>query len=237
MDNNKFLISSLIVGISLIGIGFYDSGPTYFTRTKDLIQREGVIQKIHIEYEQVSYRGSHSIKSQLIFNFKTDDRTYSIVENIGNDVLNHKFEKIRRALRKPVKSKVWIKESDFEKVNPKVFQISESSGEVLYTIEEAKKVSKHGLLFSIFSAIFIMGISFIKKYVTINKESKYFKLLDKLKLIFLRVAGPLLAIFFGLLFISFFKSDPGINGITILWGLLSVGFAYGSVLFEISLRK
>ncbi len=235
MKSNKPSMNSLIFGIFIMGTGLFFFGPTLFTQKSALIEKNGIIENVEIVYQTVYYRGSSSIKSQLILNLKRDTNTYAIFENIGNNSINKRYENIRKELIKLRKVKILIKRNDNR--FPTVFEISKETGEPLYSIKEAKAHSKFGFLITMFLGLILIGGYFFKRYYTIKIDPYYLDLFNNLKLILLRLAGPILALFFGILFILSMKSDQPLNFLTLIFGGLTLMLTYGSIMFEKSLKK
>ncbi|MFK7810265.1 MAG: hypothetical protein AB8F74_20850 [Saprospiraceae bacterium] len=237
MNYRGFSYKSIVGCILFFGMAFYSYAPTNFLDHNSLLQRSGIIDEVQLIYERVSYKRSTSIRSKLVIVLMTDNTEYAIFENIGNSTLNLKYEELKRKLKKARKTNIWIKKNESEKVNPEVFQIANDSDEILYTFDEAKSNAKFGFWMCIFFGVFIPLVDVIVRSINSDQNSKYFFTFTKVKVFLLRILGPLIAIFFGWLSYSIYKSDPSFNPLTIIFGLISIGFVYGTVLFEIDLKK
>ncbi len=137
--------------------------PTLLTFKSSLIGQTGKVENLKTNYIFVKVRGSHSIKSELVFTLNTTNSVYVIAENIGQSSYNKKFEILATKLDFSENATVWIKKSEKDEEKPKVFEITDRNGRVIYGFEESKFISK--LLFFI---CFGFGIIFIMRHITNN---------------------------------------------------------------------
>ncbi|MCH4824662.1 hypothetical protein ML462_15940 [Gramella lutea] len=164
----------LFVGIASIICAFYFFAPTLFTFKSSLIEQRGRIESMEIFYTPVeSWRGSKSVKSELIFTLNSTKSVYVLMKNIGLNSYNERFEEIERQLTKSGKATVLIKESQKEEFKPTVFQIADKNGEIIYNSNEAKSHSRLGFLISFGVGIFGIGIFIYHKYS--NRIKGYFR--------------------------------------------------------------
>ncbi|MFB5647517.1 MAG: hypothetical protein ACE5RO_05195 [Candidatus Nitrosomaritimum yanchengensis] len=68
-------------------------------------------------------RGTKSQKSELIFYISGRQQKFRLVENIGNKYRNEEFEKIKKDLKRADSITVWVKQTELETYEPKIFQI------------------------------------------------------------------------------------------------------------------
>lgn len=219
----------LSLGLIIIGLGLFTQGPVVFTERSDLAEIKGTVELIDTGYEQIiSRKGYRSVKSSLTIKFIDTDQHYIIYENIGRNILNERFERIKRKVRRSEKINVLVKESRFPESKLKVYEVSRGVGDVLYSTEEAKQSAKALLLVHVFFGLILFLIYYADKYEKLDVPLKYTDLFRKISL---RLLGPALAIFFGILSIRF-ALDELLNFGTLFFGLLSVLFVYGSISFR-----
>jgi hypothetical protein len=113
----------LIFGIMLTSFGIYEL-QTIWTSKSSLTQIKGTLQAADTYVTNVTDRQGHSSrKSELIFYMNEHKRKYSFVENIGDSYVDEKYEKILSGLRRADTISVWVKKSEVDEYEPKVFQI------------------------------------------------------------------------------------------------------------------
>ena len=165
---------ALWFGIACIGCAFYFFAPTLFTTENSLIERNGQIEFVQTYYNQVSSRGHKSIKSELRFSIKNDNKTYVIFKNIEQSRRNEKYERIKNKLNNSSKVAVWIKKNEQTDAQPKVFRIANGQEEVLYDMDDVKSELKF-----LFPFLLIMGFLGIGLYLNHKYPTHIKKLIGK----------------------------------------------------------
>ncbi|OAB81430.1 hypothetical protein [Cochleicola gelatinilyticus] len=161
---------ALWFGMACIGCAFYFFAPTLFTTEKSLIERNGEIEFVETYYNQVSSRGHKSIKSELRFAIKNDNKKYGVFKNIQQSRRNENYERIKNELNKSGKVAVWVKENEQSYVEPKVFRIANGQNEILYDMDDVKSELKFLFPFLLILGVFGIGLYFNHKYPTRMKS-------------------------------------------------------------------
>jgi hypothetical protein len=113
----------LIFGIMLTGFGIYQL-PTIMTFKSNLTQIKGTIRAADIYVTNVTDRRGHdSRKSELIFYLDGRQQKFYLLENIGDEWHDKKYEKILQGLKRADTVIVWVRKSEVEAYEPEVFQI------------------------------------------------------------------------------------------------------------------
>ena len=125
-DNSRkrnFRNRILIFGIVVTALSFYQL-PTIWTLKSNLTQIKGTLRSADTYVTNVKdSRGHESKKSELIFYFNESKQKYRLVENIGDKYVDNKYETILSGLKRADTVSVWIKKSQVDVFEPKVFQI------------------------------------------------------------------------------------------------------------------
>ena len=118
-----YRIGLLIFGIMLTSFGIYEL-QTIWTSKSSLTQIKGTLRAADTYVSKVTDRRGHSSqKSELIFYFNERKQKYYFVENIGDKFDDDKYERILSGLKRADTVSVWVKKSEVDKYEPKVFQI------------------------------------------------------------------------------------------------------------------
>lgn len=114
----------LIFGLLVTGLGLYQF-TNLLTFKSQLTEIKGVLSSADVYVTTVTERsrGTKSQKSELIFYLSGRQQKFGLVENIGSNYKNLEFEQLRKSLRRADSVAVWVKQSEVENYEPKVFQI------------------------------------------------------------------------------------------------------------------
>ena len=90
----------------------------------NLVPFTGTLRTADIYTSTVSDRRGHkSQKTELIFYLNEFDKKFSLVENIGQDYYSKDYGTLLRNLNKADNITVWVRNSEKDDYEPKVFQI------------------------------------------------------------------------------------------------------------------
>ena len=161
----------LIFGIMLTGFGIYQL-PTIWTFKSDLTQLKGTVQSADTYVTTVTEtrRGHKSQKAELIFYLNGFKQKYHLVENIGDDYRDDKYEKILQGLKRADSVSVWIKQNEHDEFEPQVFQIDNDKGTLLDF--DALRMDKSPLT----AFVLLIGLGLITVFL-------WFRFPDKFKII------------------------------------------------------
>lgn len=113
----------MIVGIILTGFGIYQL-PTIWTFKSNLRQIKGTLRTANTYITNVTdSRGHESRKSELIFYIHGRQQKFYLVENIGNEWRDEKYERILQGLQRADTVAVWVRKNDIDEYAPEIFQI------------------------------------------------------------------------------------------------------------------
>ncbi len=109
---------------------------TISTSKNSLTPISGTLENCDIYITTVSSKNRYnyeaiSQKSELIFYFTEFKKKFSISENIGSDYQNKDYNNIKAKLKSADSVTVWIKASELETWEPKIFQINADKETVL----------------------------------------------------------------------------------------------------------
>lgn len=166
--SRNYLIRLLIIGIIVTCFGVFQLS-TIFTFKSNLTQIKGTLQAANIYTKNVTdSRGHESRKSELIFYLNEQQKKFYITENIGDKWQNEKYDRILRGLKRADTITVWIKKSELNLYEPKVFQIDKDRT----TILEFETVRTEHLSLTIFLLFLGLGSIGIFIYSTFLKSSE-----------------------------------------------------------------
>jgi hypothetical protein len=116
--------SLLIFGLFVTGFGIYQFS-TLLTFKSQLTDINGVLSSADTYVTTVTERtrGTKSQKFELIFYISGRQQKFRLVENIGSKYRNEEFEKIRNDLKRADSITVWVKQTELETYEPKIFRI------------------------------------------------------------------------------------------------------------------
>jgi len=115
---------------------------TILTSRASLILIRGTLENSNIYITTVSSKTKYnheaiSQKSELIFYLVEFKIKFALVENIGSDYRNKEYEEIQTKLKKADSVTVWIKKSEMEFWEPKIFQI-EADHEIVLEFQNVR---------------------------------------------------------------------------------------------------
>ena len=162
----------LIIGIMLTSFGIYEL-PNIWTFKSSLIQIKGTLLTADTYTTNVTDRRGHSSrKSELIFYINESKQKYRFAENIGDNYVNDKYESILSGLKRADTVSVWIKKSEVEELEPKVFQIDNDKT----TLLDFESVKTENSPITAFMLLF--GLASIAGYFWSCYPDKFKKFLD-----------------------------------------------------------
>lgn len=146
----------LIFGISCLAMAIYFFVPDLLTTKSSLAPLEGTIESAQYYVENVSSRNrigyeTKSKRAKLVFNLIEYQKKFELFENIGSENEHKKFRNLSNRLNKSKQATIWIRRSELDKWEPKVFQI-DINGRTELEFNEVR--TKNGYIF-IF--LFFMG--------------------------------------------------------------------------------
>ena len=166
----------LIFGVMLIGFSIY-SLQTVFTFKSSLAQIKGTLRSADTYVTNVTdRRGYESKKSELIFYINERKQRFYLAENIGDEWRNEKYATIIKGLERADSITVWVKKSEFDAYEPKVFQI-DNEKETLLDFEmvrdEERPIAAFMLLLGLCSIVVFLWVRFpdeFKKILETNER-------------------------------------------------------------------
>ncbi|WP_445710058.1 hypothetical protein [Flavobacterium sp.] len=166
-DRSVYAEKLLIIGLTFLFIAFYFHSQDFFISKSSLIKQNGEVEKSELYYNYVkSSKGSVSTRSELFFKLKSSQSIFVLMENIGNDNTNPRFEELIQDLNISGTVTVWINKSQKEDYRPKVFQIADKNNTMIYTFEESRALAKTGFISSFIIGLIGLVAFFILKYWT-----------------------------------------------------------------------
>jgi hypothetical protein len=157
----------LIFGIAAICLGLYQL-PTIFTPRSNLAQIKGKLRAGDTYITTVTdARGNESRKAELIFYLYGRQQKYYLAENIGNEWRDRKYEDILKALNRADTVTLWIRKSEVERYEPKVFQIDDEKE----TLLDFNTVRETGATLNAF--MFLLGVGSILMFLWIRFPRKF----------------------------------------------------------------
>jgi hypothetical protein len=114
--------------------------------------------------------GNESRKSELIFYINGLQQKFYLTEGIGEKWRNEKYTKILRGLKGADSVTVWVKKSELNEYEPKVFQIDNEKGTLLdfETVQDDKK--------PMFGLILLLGFASITAFLQFRFPDKFNKI-------------------------------------------------------------
>ncbi|MCE7056569.1 hypothetical protein LZF95_17935 [Algoriphagus sp. AGSA1] len=133
---------------------------------------KGVIQNANASIKTVTEksRGTKSQKSELIFYLFEKDQKFTLVKNIGNEYKDEEYQRILKDLKKADSVSVWVKKSETNLYQPKIFQIDADNKT---TLQFERVRTENGGLFLL---LFFMGLSSLILYFSRLYPSEFKKL-------------------------------------------------------------
>lgn len=104
-----------------------------------------------------------SQKSELTFYVSDRKQIFKLIENIGNNYRNENFENIFNYLRRADSVSVWIKKSELQILEPKIFQINVDN-KTLLPFEKVRTEKRGVFLITLFMGLSILIFSFLQFY-------------------------------------------------------------------------
>jgi len=129
-----------LVGLFLIGVitsvFAIERLTIMLTSRASLTPIKGTLENCNIYITTVSSKTKYnyeaiSQKSELIFYLIEFKIKFALIENIGSDYRNKEYENIQSKLKRADSVTVWIKKSELEYWEPKIFQIDADNETVL----------------------------------------------------------------------------------------------------------
>lgn len=160
---------ALWYGIGCIFCAFYFFAPILLTSKSSLLEQKGEVIYVKTTYIPVESRGAKSIKARLAIRLENDPKFYRIFKNIGSDRSYKLYEDIERRLENSGKASIWIRESELNEIEPKVFQIATGIGNIVYDIDDVKFELR-----LLFPFLLLCGFFSIGMYIN-YKRPKFFQ--------------------------------------------------------------
>ncbi|MCB0538671.1 MAG: hypothetical protein KDE33_14220 [Bacteroidetes bacterium] len=163
----------LIFGLFVTGFGIFQFS-TLLTFKSQLTDIKGLLSSAETYVTTVTERsrGSKSQKSELIFYISGRQQKFRLVENIGNDYHNEEFEKIKKDLKRADSITVWVKKTELDTYEPKIFQI-DTDRKTILEFEKVRTKDSGLTLFFLF-----LGIGSLIFYFWTLYPEKFKKLLS-----------------------------------------------------------
>jgi hypothetical protein len=115
----------------MFGPGLYFASDSWVWRT-DLVPVAGKLFSAEIYITNVeSHRGGQSRKSELIFFLTDKHQKFVLSENIGDEYKNPFYLQVQQGLHAARTITVYIKESELDEYEPKVYQIDTDRGTLI----------------------------------------------------------------------------------------------------------
>ncbi|MBN7810428.1 hypothetical protein J0A68_05645 [Algoriphagus sp. H41] len=172
VPDNPYLFRILALGIVSSGIALYLLF-SLLTFRSELIEVEGVIDTANSYITTVvDSRGNKSRKSELVFFLVDKKQKFRLVRNIGGKFVDEEHSFLLRNLKRVDSVSVWVKKSELDSYEPKIFQIDIADR----TILEFEKVrTQHGGLFLLFSLLGLSSLIFYFSQRNPEKAKKIFR--------------------------------------------------------------
>lgn len=159
-----YRIRILLFGIMLTGFAIYQL-PTIWTFKSSLFPLHGTVKYADTYVTTVNDgRGHKSQKSELVFYLNEYNKKFCLVENIGNSFTNEEYQSILKGLRKADSVTVWVKKSDHQEFQPKVFQIDRDGKLTLLEFERVRTADSPLTAFMLVLGLGSIGFYFWTKY-------------------------------------------------------------------------
>ena len=160
----------LIFGIVLTSYSLYQI-PTIFTFKSNLKEIKGTLRAADIYITTGTNRyGNDSRKSELIFYLNGLNQKFYMAEGIGEEWRNEKYTKILKGLKRADSVTVWVKKSEYNEYEPKVFQINNETGTLLdfETVRDYKR--------PMFGFILLLGLTSITAFLRFRFPDRFNKI-------------------------------------------------------------
>lgn len=153
----------LAFGIGCVAIALYFFIPDLLTTKSSLTALEGTIKSSKVYVENVSSRNRYgyeakSRKANLIFYLNEYQKKFELSENIGQEYRSDEYNRLSKRLQNSNQATIWIKNSESNSWNPKVFQI-DIDGETELEFESVR--TEHGLIFILLLFLGLGSILFV----------------------------------------------------------------------------
>jgi hypothetical protein len=163
----------LIIGIMLTGFGIYQL-PTIWTFKSNLTQIKGTLHSADTYVTNVTDRRGHeSRKSELIFYINERQQKFYISESIGDKWRNDKHEKILQGLKRADTVTIWVRKSEIDEYEPKIFQIDSDNT----TLLDFKRVRTENSPLTVF--LLLLGLGSITAFLWFRFPEKFNKIFGK----------------------------------------------------------
>lgn len=110
-----------------MGLGFYLSSQSWVWRS-DLVPVVGKLSSADVYITNVESRGAQTRRSELVFFLAGKHQKFRLSENIGEEYRNPFYYKIQEGLSAARTVSVYIKKSELNAYEPKVYQIDTDRG-------------------------------------------------------------------------------------------------------------
>jgi len=136
-ERKKYYSSKLLVfGICCLISAFYFFFDSMGTNKGSLTTLPGTIKDFNIRIDNVSSRNrmgyeAKSRRATLFFSLNEYSKIFKLSENIGQKYYHQDYNRIVNFLKNSRTISVWIKKSDLQSIEPKVFQIDANDQTVL----------------------------------------------------------------------------------------------------------
>jgi len=162
-------IRLLVLGIATILGALWIISPTIFTFQSSLKPVEGELIYVNNIVENVSARSRYgykakSRKASLSFKITGANQIFRLHKNIGQNYYDEKFNKIESQLKKANTVSVWIKKSQIDDPEPKVFKIHANDNLVL-AFKDVK--TEHSWIF-----VFLLILGSLCTYIALRRKKK-----------------------------------------------------------------
>ena len=154
------------ITIAYIAIVFAISQlPTTWTFKSSLVPLRGTVRYADVYTTTVSDRRGHkSQKSELIFYLYEYKKKFYLAENIGDSRSSQMHLNLRNGLRKADSVTIWVKKSEKEEYQPKVFQIDRDEKVTLLEFESVRTAHSPVTAFILILGLGSIGFYFWTKY-------------------------------------------------------------------------
>jgi hypothetical protein len=162
-ENRLFLF-----GLTCIACAMYLFVPTIFTFKKSLISIDGKLNKVDIVIQDVSSSKGlgYQVKSRraiLFFSLDGVNKRFEVIKNIDRDHEHENISLIKTRLKNSEKVTVWIKESEIDSMNPKIFQI-DIDNKTLLSLNDVKTEKLLAFIFLLLIGFGSSGFVLRKRY-------------------------------------------------------------------------
>ena len=164
-------VQLLMFGIVMIGLAAYQLPTIWISRS--LLPLQGTLRSADIYITRVTDRRGHESQvSELIFYLNGYAKKFYMAENIGNANSNDDYRRIVAGLRKADSVTVWIKKSEENEYQPKVFQIDQDERSTLLEFERVRMAESPMTAFLLVLGLVSIGFFLWFRYP--EKVKKFF---------------------------------------------------------------